>query len=190
MKNQNFQREGYQSGLTGYVTQLEHIVAKNARDLAIDLGYTASALSDGYSLYLLQQHIGMADFRWKDRSRFSAGWSIDWIDVESKGRKVREYFYVDRYDQLRHALDRKSSLPTDWEIDEFMCMQQVLLNVRSGPRRIAKVIPKKRLGPSDYPDAPGNGVPQWEIIVPKQFVCAADVHPDQTIRAGVFDASY
>lgn len=199
MKNQNFQREGYQSGLTGYVTQLEHITGKNARDLAISLGYTPSALSEGYGLYFLLQHVGMADFRWKDKSRFSDGWALEPLEIERNGKIVTEYVYVNRYDQLRHARDVRNfkkrlsgqaSLPDDWEIDEFMCIQQAMLNIRTGPRRIAKVIPKKRLGPNDYPDAPGNGVPQWEIVTEKQFVCAAMVNPDQIIRAGVFDASY
>lgn len=199
MKNANFQREGYQSGLTGYVTQLEHLVGKNARDLAVSLGYSSSALSEGYGLYFLIQSVGPADFRWKDRSRYSAGWAVELIEYEWKGRIVKEYVYVDRYDQLRSAKDIKNfkkringqaNLPDDWAMDEFTSIQQVTLNVRTGPRRIAKVIPKKRLGSGDYPDAPGNGVPQWEIVTTKQFVCAAIVSHDQVIRAGVFDMSY
>jgi len=199
MKNQNFQREGYQSGLTGYVTQLEHLTGKGTHDLAVSLGYTPLALSEGYALYFLVQSVGMADFRWKDRSRYSAGWAIELVEYEWKGKVVKEYVYVDRYDQLRHAKDIRNfrkrvngypCLPDDVEVDEFMCIQQVILNVRTGPRRIAKVVPKKRLGLGDYPDAPGNGVPQWEIITNKQFVCAGIVGPDQMIRPGIFDMSY
>ena len=199
MKNQNFQREGYRSGLKGYVTQLQCLEEKNARDLAISLGYVPSALSEGYGLYFLLQYVGPTDFRWKDRSRFSAGLAVEQVAFRRNGRMVMEDVYVDRYDQLRAAKDARNVAkrmageehwPDDWEMDAFISMQQVMLNVRFGPRRIAKIVPNKRLGSNDYPDAPGNGVPQWEIVTEKQFVCAANVHAHQVIRKGVFNLSY
>lgn len=190
MKNKNFNREGYPSGLTGYVTQLDQITEKNGTDLALALGYTAGALAEGYALYFLIQQVGMADFRWKDRSRYSGGMALELVEYRSGGKIVSEYMYVDRYDQMRYARNQQASLPQEWEVDDFMCMQQQLLNVRSGSRRIAKVKPLTELGKSDFPDAPGHGVPQWEIVVEKQFICAAVVGPGQTVRAGVFNASH
>lgn len=191
MAHQTLKR-GSEEKLKGYVTQLEHVVCKRPTDLALSLGYSIDGLSDGYYLYLLIEQIGLPEFQWKERSRYSGGKALEWVEYKVGKKWLGEYAYVDRFDHERYSMDRKREpwMPEDMEIDIMMKQQHRIVNVLRGPHRIVKIRPEKRLGKDDFPDAPGEGVPQWELMVEKRFVCATFVPPLQSLPRGVFNASY
>jgi hypothetical protein len=78
---------------------------------------------------------------------------------------------VQRRDELRAALGKLNNYDeraTDMAIERILRAELVKLNVRSGPGRIVKVVPKQR--PGGYPDSDFHDIPQWELKVEKPFV--------------------
>lgn len=175
----------------GYVTQMNHVVGKRPDELAESLGYAAHALSDGYFLCLLIDRVSSAQFQWKDRTRYSGGWVRQLCEYQVGTEWRAEDAYIQRYDQVRSAMHIKErNRPVDQSIDQAMQLQLRLLNVLRGPQRIVKIIPNKKLGKDDYPDAPGDGIPQWELMVEKRFICATFLAPGKSVPAGMYNDSY
>jgi hypothetical protein len=154
--------------LRGYVTTLASITGKTAPDVERSLGFAPGALAAGFVVYALADEIALRDFEWKDQTTYSGGWHYD--------RTIDEY--VQRQDELRAhfgKLNNYDEAATDAKLLELMQLQVKRLNVRSGPKRIVKVLPK---GPvSSFPDSPFRNVPQWQLKVPKAFTFLADVPP-------------
>jgi len=196
MFHYTLQRSGKIAQKTGYVTQLKSIVAKNTWQLERSLGFGPFSLSAGYQLYFLFDYIHINEFQWKDTTRYSAGWASDANAVVVGKNGEVEHFYAQRFDQLRYERDaanqrniaQRPNLPDDWEIDQFMRRQVPIINIQRGPQRIVKVVPNKPFGAVTYPDASEKDIQQWELIVPKNFVLAADIEPGEVVQRGMFDA--
>ncbi len=98
---------------------------------------------------------------------------------------VKETISARRVDQLRfNMFIETGDEPTFYC---YLANEGRKLNQRQGSERIAKVMPLSAEG--SYPDASGNGIPQWEIIVPKRFFCIAVVSPGQKCMAGGYPIS-
>lgn len=184
-RSPNFKKEGYEVQMTGYVTQLIWLINKSTQELERLLGYNAGGLSQGWALYVLIEGVGPRDFIYHGRTRHSAGLAYDRDATEQLREagmiKANETMRVRRVDQLRYQMfvDNKED---EMAFDCFLANENVRLNQRTGSDRIAKVVPIGSV--KDYPDAPGNGVPQWEVVVPKKFFCIAVVNPGQKYMAG------
>jgi hypothetical protein len=160
---------GLHEQFKGYVTTQAAITGRNATEIEIALGFGPGSLADGFYVFALAEPIEVKDFEWKDRTMYSDGWHYD----PSIGE------YVQRRDELRAHLGKLNSYNeavTDGKIVDIMQGQVQRLNVRSGPERIVKVVPKGRV--SSFPDSPHRNVPQWELRFPKSFTQVADVGPD------------
>ena len=169
-------REGYCCRWKGYVTTLDSVTGKTSGELERVLGFSRGSLSKGYHLYFMRQHVGPYDFRWQGTTRHSGGWVLEEVG-EIDGEPIYEYIQVS--DQVRAKMNRHAE---NWAYDNLLALEQVKLNVRQGWKRIVKVVPKLR--PDAYPDSPVNNIPQWEIMLPKEFYCAADVAPGHTYLGG------
>jgi hypothetical protein len=183
-RSPNFNKEGYEVRMTGYVTQLIWLINKSSQELERSLGYSSGSLSQGWALYVLTEGVGPRDFIYQGRSRYSGGMAYD-RDATQQLRDVgmingNETMRVRRVDQLRYQMFVNTK--DEMAFDCFLTNENVKLNQRKGSHRIAKLVPLSRV--NDYPDSPGNGVPQWEIVVPKTFFCIAVVGPDRKYMAG------
>ena len=167
-------REGYSDFIGGYVTTLISVIDRTPAELESRLGYGPRALARGFALYFLIQGVGPNEFRWRGRTRHAAGWTCDSDAGEA----------IQWADKVRWAMasQPRSAAASDQQFDLLMVAQQQRLNVRTGSERIVKVVPLER--GSDYPDAPGRGVPQWELLTRKEFRCAARVAPGARYRGG------
>ena len=61
---------------------------------------------------------------------------------------------------------------------QFRKEQLAHLNIRSGPRRIVKVIPKVKKDTGAFPDSKVKNIPQWRLKKEKKFVLIEVVEPD------------
>ncbi len=144
----------------GYVTTFSAIAGKSSSELERLLGFNSGALAQGYELYELMAPVAPGEFEWADQTTYSDGWHFD--------RSSNEY--VQRRDQRRWHFYRQSNwdaAAADREDDRFMAEQLRRLNVRHGPERIVKLVPKVRV--SSFPDSPYRGVRQWKLTVEKPF---------------------
>ena len=147
--------------LDGYVTTYSAVAGRSHTELEDVLGFATGSLSNGYRVYQLSDPIGPNDFVWKDRTRYSDGWHFD----PSIGE------YVQRSDELRAHLGKKMGYDetgVDRELAAFQVAQVNKLNVRSGPKRIVKILPNAK--PSSFPDSGFRNIPQWRLIHKKLFV--------------------
>lgn len=165
-------REGYSDFLAGYVTTLISIIDREPAELERRLGYGPRRFARGFALYFLVQGVGSNEFRWRGRTRHAAGWTWDADAGE----------YIQWADKVRGNMALRPGAAPDQQFDLLMVEHQQRLNVRSGSERIVKVVPIET--GSDYPDAPGRGVPQWELLTRKEFRCAARVAPGARYRGG------
>ncbi len=166
-------REGYSDFMAGYVTTLISVIDRTSTELESRLGYGPRMLAKGYALYFLVQGVGPNEFRWRGRTRHAAGWTWD-SDADD---------YIQWADKVRGSMaTRRGGAAADQQFDLLMVAQQQRLNVRTGSERIVKVVPIER--GNAYPDAPGRGVPQWELLTRKEFRCAARVAPGARYRGG------
>jgi len=159
---------GVLESFCGYVTTMRSIVGKSASELESALGFGPGTLNGGYYVFALNGPVFAADFEWKDRTMYSDGWHFD--------RTIGEY--VQRQDELRAHLGKLNNYDeqrTDAKLGELLQVQIERLNVRHGPERIVKVLPKSK--PTEYPDSPHRSIPQWRLRVAKPFVRLADVQP-------------
>ncbi len=160
----------------GYVTTLESILGKTGSELEQSLGYSAGRFSKGYNVYALTDTVHTGDFVWRDKTRYSAGWHPD--SSIQFGSDPNAVWSVQRRDELRAALGRKLNYDekaVDSEIAKIMERRLAELNVRSGPKKIVKVVPLEK-EPDGYPDAESGNIPQWELIVDKQFTFIGEFH--------------
>ncbi len=152
----------------GYVTVLAAVEHKSKTELERALGFNTNALRQGYRLYALMGLVGLNEFEWKDRTRYSDGWHADpTIKLSSTEDLV---WSVQRQDELRAALGKQHGYDekaTDRAISDIMAKQLAKLNVRVGPDRIVKVVLNSP--PTAYPDAEFRNVPQWRLKTPKPF---------------------
>jgi hypothetical protein len=163
--------------LKGYVTTLQSVLGKTDYELEDSLGYRHGSLKPGFEIYALAQTVDSGEFVWRDRTRYSAGWHRD-PNIKF-GDDPNVVWGVQRRDELRAALGRKLNYDekaVDLEIDK-LCQKDLLeLNIRTGPGKIVKVRPLKKLGSNDYPDSILGNIPQWELTVPKQFSLVGKFH--------------
>ena len=152
--------------LDGYVTVMQAIAGKSAVEIENALGFSPGALKNGFYVLALDAPIVAAEVEWKDRTMYSDGWHFD--------RTIGEY--VQRQDELRAHLGRLNNYDeskTDANLGELLQRHVERLNVRDGPDKIVKVIPKSK--PIEYPDSDSRSTPQWRLRVRKPFVRIADV---------------
>jgi hypothetical protein len=151
----------------------------------------------GYCLYLLSDVVSHRDFRWKDVTRYADGWAAEDNEVLVNNRIVKESYYVERHDQLRHTLDSANQrvksggapgLPDDAEFDDFIHAQWKLFQVWRGPRRIVKIVPLRVPWSNNYPDSTEYGIQQWKLVFKRNFICAAEMKPGEAIPRGMFDS--
>lgn len=159
---------GSRESLGGYVTTLASVQRRSAAQLEKALGFAPGSLAAGYVVYALSDHVGPADFEWKDQTAYSEGWHFD--------PRISEY--VQRQDELRahwgkhHSYDEAA---TDAKLREILSGHVRRLNIRHGPDRIVKVVAKNPI--AAFPDSPLRGVPQWKLRSRKVFTRLADVGP-------------
>jgi hypothetical protein len=163
--------------MKGYVTTLQSVLGKTDYELEDSLGYRHGSLKPGFEIYTLAQTVNAGEFVWRDKTRYSAGWHRD--PSIKFGDDPNVVWGVQRQDELRAALGRKLNYDekaVDLEIDKLRQRDVLELNMRTGPRKIVKVRPLKKLGPDDYPDSIAGNIPQWELTVPKQFSLVGKFH--------------
>ena len=186
----NFNRQGYSVDMSGYVTTLLSVTNRSSDELERTLGFGAGRLQSGWALYFLVQGVSIHEFVHQGTTRYSGGLAYDRDATELlraagmiDGRRG-ETMQVRRVDQMRYAMWRDSGSPEDSEevFDLYRAHEVATLNRRSGPQRIVKCVP---VAPgSEFPNARWNGVPQWELMVLKQFHCAAVLGPGQRYLGG------
>jgi hypothetical protein len=154
----------------GYVTMLQSLLNKPTDKLENILGFGAGTLELGYYVYQLVGEVTLADFDWKDRTTYSDGWHFDsWVGE-----------YVQRQDELRAHLGSKlryNEQAVDSRLALFKMEQRDRLNVRTGPKRIVKVIPKDRA--TEFPDSTDRSTPQWRLKVEKEFALLRTIDKGQ-----------
>jgi hypothetical protein len=152
-----------QMHMKGYVTTHDSIAGRSARDLEQALGFQIGSLNAGYHVYELSGAVALGEFEWKDRTSYSDGWHFD--------PTIQEY--VQRPDELRAHLGKANGwdeAATDRKIEQFMRQQCLMLNQRSGPSRIVKIVARGKI--AGFPDAPYRNIRQWKLTVPKLFALA------------------
>lgn len=183
-RSPNFNRQGYTVEMMGFVTTLLSVTNRSSGELERTLGFEHGRLRDGWALYVLAQGVSFHEFVHQGRSRNSAGYAYD-RDATEQLREAgmldgQRTMHVRRVDQMRHAMYRATG--SEDAFDVYRANEMAKLNQRSGEQRIVKCVP---LSPgSVYPDAQGNGVPQWEIIALKRFLCIAVLGPGQRYLGG------
>ena len=153
----------------GYVTTLESILGKTDCELEQSLGFSSGRLKHGYKVYALSDKVYTGEFIWRDKTRYSAGWHGD--PSIKFGSDPNLVWCAQRWDELRAALGRKLNYDesaVDREMAQIMERSLIDLNVRTGARKIVKVVPEEK-EPDGYPDAESGNVPQWELVVRKHF---------------------
>ena len=154
--------------MKGYVTTLGSIAGKSTLDLEKALGFNAGALKAGYTVYALVSFVTINEFDWRDRTRYSDGWHAD--PTIRFGSNPGTVWSVQRRDELRAALGKQNNYDesaTDLAIERILRTELIKLNIRSGPNRIVKVVPRQ--SPTGYPDSEFRNIPQWELKVLKEF---------------------
>lgn len=185
-RSPNYNKEGFRVELVGYVTQLICLINKSPAELELSLGFKRGRLSQGWALYVLLSGVGSYDFIYQGRTRNSGGKGFDRDATEQLGRAGMinvhkgETAQAMRVDQMRYSMYRTSG--NESAFDTYMSYECAKLNQRTGPNRIAKCVPLA--GGNVYPDAPGNGVAQWELVIPKEFLCVAVMNPGQAYLTG------
>jgi hypothetical protein len=160
----------------GYVTTLNSILGKTDYQLEQLLGFSRGRLEPGYKVFSLSDTVYSRDFIWRDKTRYSAGWHGD--PSIQFGSDPNVVWGVQRWDELRASLGRKLNYDeraVDSEIAKIMERSLEELNVRTGDRRIVKVVPLQK-EPDGYPDAESGNIPQWELIVPMHFTFIGEFH--------------
>ena len=160
----------------GYVTTLDSILGKTDYELEQLLGFSRGRLEPGYKVFSLSDTVYLRDFIWRDKTRYSAGWHGD--PSIQFGSDPNVVWGVQRWDELRAALGRKLNYDekaVDSEIAKIMERRLEELNVRTGDRKIVKVVPLQK-EPDGYPDSESGNIPQWELIVPKHFTFIGEFH--------------
>jgi|GEM_PF-2512049 hypothetical protein len=185
-RSPNYNREGYVVEMLGYVTPLISLINRSPAELERLLGFSAGRLREGWALYLLVQGVSSAEFLHQGTTRYSGGKGHDrdatqqLRDIGMLDERKGETIRVMRVDQMRYAMFRDTG--NEQAFDLFRALEVAKLNQREGSSRIAKCVPLAQ--GSEYPDSPGNGVPQWEIIAPKRFACVAVLNPGQRYLGG------
>ena len=185
-RSPNFNRQGYVVEMVGYVTPLISLINRSPGELERLLGFAPGRLASGWALYLLVEGVSFAEFAHQGTTRYSQGWAYD-RDATEQLRKIgmidavkEETASAQRVDQMRYAMFRDTG--SEGKFDEYRGYEMAKLNERKGSGAIAKCVPLA--SGSEYPDAPGNGVPQWEILAPKKFACIAVLNPGQRYLGG------
>jgi hypothetical protein len=161
--------------MKGYVTTLDSILGKTDYEMEQALGFSQGALKSGYKVYALTEPVSASEFYWRDKTRYSGGWRAD--PSVKFGSDPNVVWGVQRQDELRAALGKKLNYDekaVDAVMDGVLRESLTDLNQRTGPRRIVKVVPNK--SPDGYPDARSGNIPQWELVVKKQFTLMSDYH--------------
>lgn len=152
----------------GYVTTYSSIARRSRSDIERSLGFDPARLQKGYTVYALVGIVTSREFIWRDKTRYSAGWHADpSITFDNYPDTI---WCVQRRDELRAAMLKKyngNERLADIEITRIIELAASRLNIRIGPQKIVKVVPKITYG--NYPDADFCDVPQWELTVEKQF---------------------
>lgn len=154
----------------GYVTTHASIAGKTTYELELTLGYQEGTLIPGYTLLeLVDPIVSVKEFEWRDCTNHSAGWIFDAQSNEyvqcndlKRAENGSKYDYDESKSDAEHLRFKRGHLNQ--------------LNVRSGPDRIVKVVPRApKKGWAAFPDSPLNQIPQWELTVPKRFRLIAKV---------------
>lgn len=204
-------REGAIAVLRGYVTTLVSVIGRTPAELESRLGFSPGRFSAGWALYFLMEGVGPNEFRWRGRTCHSAGWVWDadagdhvqhadlvrWSKfVSSASHAARAdasgwvwdadaSVYAQHTDLQRWSMSTKSeshAARADAQFDLLMVDQHRRINARTGSERIVKAVPIQDGG--GYPDAPGHGAPQWELMTHKRFRCAAVLAPGARYQGG------
>lgn len=158
MGNKPWQKVGR---MGGYVTQWSALKYLSITKLEAALGFNPGALKYGYAVYGLADKVGIDDFEWRDRTRYSGGWHADrTIEFGTAGL----VWSVQRIDELRAALGKKlnySESAVDEELKKIKMRWLTEMNTCFGDKQIVKVLSVARIG--SFPDSPMLGVPQWEF---------------------------
>ncbi len=155
---------------SGFVTQLAHLCGRSIPELEDLLGFGKGYLAGGYTLLLLDDHVGAGDFVMAGTTVFVGGvpeGETDITDTLVKRSLSQVPADAGRYDKLKGR-----------QADEIF--------VSSGHKRIAKV---KALSPtSEF--RKGGHVPQWILTSPKIFLVGPSVHGTQKVFRRPDDSVY
>ena len=154
----------------GCMTRLKFVINQPTRELERRIGYGAGRLDGGWWLLLLMESVQASDYEFFGHTHFSGGRighpaggaSRPSVEQDLRGRLSPEGFNRQK---------------------QAVAAGMVL----SGSDRIAKVVPRDGKDPArnDAENFPvGSGVPQWNLLVPKRFVVAADIKDGRTYSGG------
>lgn len=175
--------------MCGYVTTLISVVRKPPRALSTACGFAPDRLDDGFALYFLAESVGRDEFLWRGYTRHSAGWVADAEAVFNGVQYMTQWADQARYRSV--VVHGGDTTVANARFDSLLEREHKKLQVRAGSDRIVKVVPIRNRQNEAYPDAPDDtNVPQWELMVPKFFVCAAVEAPGRAYLGGGAGAAF
>jgi hypothetical protein len=158
---------GQESELTGNITTLQWIGAREPKLVEQSLGYHSSRLAEGYCIALLKDDLTSADFQFDGTTLRSGGrLGNPASSTAADGARTRVH---------QGILDERGQ--GGYEELQKHALTSVLLK---GDERIAKVLPMKPHSETLAPDLqypPGAGGLQWKLIKPKKFLIPLFVDP-------------
>lgn len=166
--------------MNGYVTLYQWLYGRTSNELEDILGFGRNYLGNGYHIYFLIEPIrNINEFIWKGTTMNSDGWVID--------DDCKEFIQISDQYRSNLAISAPSHLNhydyADAKFDRSMEKNLQKLNVREGSDRIVRICGPEGAA-TTYPDSPHNNVPQWRLLVKKNFRCVAYVPPGKIWLGG------
>lgn len=166
-------------GFTGNVTTLNWIGPRPAEEVERNLGFGPGRLSRGYWVILLKQALKPIDFEFDGNTLRSGGrFGLPATTATADSARMRVH------DDIRNRLGQAG----------YLALQERALQLiqRTGPERIAKVIPvaphDSNMAPSDQYPMGGGGL-QWAIKKDRPCLFLVAMHVDRSGTATTPDFS-